>query len=77
MVTLQLKQLSVPAGQRIILTDINWSKFEDILPELGEKRATPFPPQDYVLTAIAKHCLGRSIAITGFQQIKFIVAIQP
>jgi hypothetical protein len=40
MVTLQLKQLSVPAGQRIILTDINWSKFEDILLELGEKRAS-------------------------------------
>jgi hypothetical protein len=40
MVTLQLKQLSVPAGQQIILTDINWSKFEDILLELGEKRAS-------------------------------------
>jgi Uma2 family endonuclease len=40
MVTLQLKQLSVPAGQRIILTDINWSKFEDILLELGEQRAS-------------------------------------
>ncbi len=40
MVTLQLKQLSVPLGQRIILTDVNWSKFEDILQELGEKRAS-------------------------------------
>jgi Uma2 family endonuclease len=40
MVTLQLNQLSVPAGQRIVLTDINWSKFEDILLELGEKRAS-------------------------------------
>ncbi len=40
MVTLHLKQLSVPPGQRIILTDINWSKFEDILQELGEKRAS-------------------------------------
>jgi Uma2 family endonuclease len=40
MVTLHLKQLSVPAGQRIVLTDINWSKFEDILLELGEKRAS-------------------------------------
>ncbi|MCP2727077.1 Uma2 family endonuclease [Limnofasciculus baicalensis] len=40
MVTLQLKQLSVPPGQRIILTDVNWSKFEDILQELGEKRAS-------------------------------------
>jgi len=40
MVTLQLKQLSVPLGQRIILTDVNWSNFEAILQELGEKRAT-------------------------------------
>ncbi|MFP5274073.1 Uma2 family endonuclease [Coleofasciculus sp.] len=40
MVTLQLKQLSLPLGQRIILTDVNWSKFVDILQELGEKRAT-------------------------------------
>lgn len=38
MVTLQLRQLSVPPGQRIILTDVNWSKFEEILQELGEKR---------------------------------------
>lgn len=40
MVTLQIKQLIIPPGQRIILTDVNWSKFEDILQELGEKRAS-------------------------------------
>lgn len=40
MVTLHLKQLSVPPGQRIILTDVNWSNFEEILQELGEKRAS-------------------------------------
>ncbi|MGB7443033.1 MAG: Uma2 family endonuclease [Coleofasciculaceae cyanobacterium] len=39
MVTLQLRQLLVPPGQRIILTDVNWSNFEEILQELGEKRA--------------------------------------
>ncbi|NEP62197.1 MAG: Uma2 family endonuclease [Symploca sp. SIO2G7] len=39
MVTLQLQQLNIPPGQRIILTDVNWSKFEEILQELGEKRA--------------------------------------
>jgi Uma2 family endonuclease len=38
MVTLQLRQLSVPPGQRIVLTDVNWSTFETILQELGEKR---------------------------------------
>ncbi len=40
MVTLQLRQLSVPPGQRIILTDVTWLKFEEILLELGEKRAS-------------------------------------
>ncbi len=39
MVTLQLRQLTVPPGQRIILTDVNWSNFEEILQELSEKRA--------------------------------------
>jgi Uma2 family endonuclease len=38
MVTLQLRQLSVPPGQRIVLTDVNWLTFETILQELGEKR---------------------------------------
>jgi Uma2 family endonuclease len=38
MVTLQLRQLSIPVGQRIILTDVSWSTFETILQELGEKR---------------------------------------
>ncbi|NER98429.1 MAG: Uma2 family endonuclease, partial [Symploca sp. SIO1B1] len=38
MVTLQLRQLNVPPGQRIVLTDVNWSKFEEILQELGDKR---------------------------------------
>jgi Uma2 family endonuclease len=40
MVTLQLRQLSVPPGQRIVLTDVNWSTFETILQELGEKRTS-------------------------------------
>jgi Uma2 family endonuclease len=40
MVTLQLRQLTVPSGQRIVLTDVNWSTFETILQELGEKRAS-------------------------------------
>lgn len=39
MVTLQLRQLSIPPGQRIILTDVTWSNFEKILQEIGEKRA--------------------------------------
>ena len=39
MVTLQLKQLSVPPGQRVQFFDVNWQDFEAILEELGEHRA--------------------------------------
>lgn len=35
----QLSQLVVPPGQRLILKDINWQKFEEILAELGDRRA--------------------------------------
>ena len=40
MVTLQLRQLEVPPGQRLLLHDVSWSEFEAILEELGEHRAT-------------------------------------
>jgi Uma2 family endonuclease len=40
MVTLQLKQIRVPAGQRIILENVSWQVFEAILNELGEHRGS-------------------------------------
>ncbi|MBD2514833.1 Uma2 family endonuclease [Nostoc sp. FACHB-973] len=40
MVTLQLQQLSVPPGHRVILHDVSWQEFEAILAELGNHRAT-------------------------------------
>jgi Uma2 family endonuclease len=40
MVTLELRQLVVQPGQSIQLQDINWSEFEAILEELGDKRAS-------------------------------------
>jgi Uma2 family endonuclease len=40
MVTLQLHQISVPAGNRIVIKDVGWQEFEAILEELGESRAT-------------------------------------
>jgi Uma2 family endonuclease len=39
MVMLQLRQIVVAPGQRIQLQEINWSEFEAILDELGDKRA--------------------------------------
>jgi Uma2 family endonuclease len=40
MVTLQLKQIRVPPGDRVILEDISWQEFETILLELGEHRGS-------------------------------------
>ncbi|MDJ0728629.1 MAG: Uma2 family endonuclease [Crocosphaera sp.] len=39
MVALQLKQLTVPSGQKVIFSPISWADFEEILTELGENRA--------------------------------------
>lgn len=40
MVTLQLRQLDVPPGQRLLLHNVSWAEFEAILEELGEHRGT-------------------------------------
>ncbi|MBO3459805.1 Uma2 family endonuclease [Aetokthonos hydrillicola Thurmond2011] len=40
MVTLQLKQIQVPLGQRVILEEISWKEFEAVLAELGEHRSS-------------------------------------
>ena len=40
MVTIQLRQLDIPPGQRVLLHDIGWAEFEAILDELGNHRGT-------------------------------------
>lgn len=40
MVTLQLSQIDVSPGQRVVLQDVDWQQFEDILEELGEHRGS-------------------------------------
>jgi Uma2 family endonuclease len=40
MVTLQLKQIRVTPGERVILENISWQQFEIILAELGEHRGS-------------------------------------
>ena len=40
MVTLQLRQLHVPPGQRLLIEDVTWADFEAIVEELGEHRGT-------------------------------------
>lgn len=40
MVALQLRQISVPPGHRVLFHDVNWQEFEEILDELGEHRGS-------------------------------------
>jgi Uma2 family endonuclease len=61
---LQLRQLSVPPGQHIILNDISWSEFERILVELGEHRSTKIAYQHGILelmTPLPEHETGKVI----------------
>ncbi len=37
---LELKRITVPPGQKLILNDVTWQEFEDILEELGEHRSS-------------------------------------
>ncbi|WGV26442.1 Uma2 family endonuclease [Halotia branconii] len=37
---LELRRLSIPPGQRVLLRDVSWQEFELILDELGEHRST-------------------------------------
>ena len=39
MVALQLRQLSVPPGQRLVVREVGWQEFEAIVEELGDDRA--------------------------------------
>lgn len=38
-VTLQLNQVHVPPGQRLVLDPVSWQQFEEILSELGDRRS--------------------------------------
>ncbi|APB32355.1 Uncharacterized protein conserved in cyanobacteria [Gloeomargarita lithophora Alchichica-D10] len=49
MVTLQLRQLDVPPGQRLLIHGLQWSEFEAIMAEMGEKRASRLAYCDGVL----------------------------
>jgi hypothetical protein len=39
MATLQLRQLSVPPGHRVMFHNVNWQEFEAILEEFGDHGA--------------------------------------
>ncbi|HLO87889.1 MAG TPA: Uma2 family endonuclease [Nostocaceae cyanobacterium] len=68
---LQLQQIVVNPGQQMLLKDISWSQFEQILEELGEKRAARISYSDGWLEIIVplpeherdKECIGDLVKI--------------
>ena len=38
MVTLQLRQLDVPPGQRLVIRNLPWAELELVLAEMGDQR---------------------------------------
>ena len=58
MVQLEIKQLSVPPGQRVILKNVSWQEFEAILEELGDHRAARLAYDDgtlEIMTPLPEH----------------------
>jgi len=55
MVTLQLRQLDVPPGQRLLLHDVSWAEFEAILAELGEQRGSRIAYDNGLLEIMASY----------------------
>lgn len=64
MVTLQLRQLSAPPGQRLLIRDLQWSDFEALLLELGESRSARIAYHNGVLELrmpLPKHERAKSL----------------
>lgn len=61
---LQLNQLDVKPGQRVLLRNISWGEFEQILDELGNSRASRLAYYKGILEIIvplAEHERGKEI----------------
>ncbi len=61
---LELKRLDIPPGQRILLRDITWQEFEQILEELGEHRAARIAYSHHILeimTPLPEHESNKEI----------------
>jgi Uma2 family endonuclease len=61
---LQLKQINVPPGQHVLLTDISWQEFEAILEDLGEKRSSRIAYDRgalEIMTPLAEHEINKEI----------------
>lgn len=61
---LELKQIEVPPGQRVLLQDVSWQEFERILEELGDRRAARIAYENGILeimTPLLRHEADKEI----------------
>ena len=49
----QLKQIVVPPGQQLLMTDVSWSMYEQLLEEFGENRGARINYSQGVLGSIS------------------------
>ncbi|MBR8829028.1 MAG: Uma2 family endonuclease [Gomphosphaeria aponina SAG 52.96 = DSM 107014] len=68
---LELKRFTVPPGQRILLHDVSWQEFEEILADLGEHRAARIAYHQGILeimTPLPEH-ENKKVFISNFVEI--------
>lgn len=68
---LELKQLEVPPGQRVLLKNVSWQEFETILEELGEHRAARVAYENgmlEIMTPLPEHEVTK-VFLTNFVEI--------
>ncbi|MBE9166363.1 Uma2 family endonuclease [Pleurocapsales cyanobacterium LEGE 06147] len=68
---LELKRITVPPGQHVLVKDINWQEFEAILEDLGEKRSSRVAYDNGILeimTPLPEHEINK-IFISNFIEI--------
>lgn len=65
---LELRRLTVPPGQRVLLQEVSWDEFEGILEELGDRRAARIAYDNgllEIMTPLPEHESGK-VAIGDF-----------
>ncbi len=57
-ILLELKRFDIPPGQRILLREVKWKEFEQILEELGEHRRAKIAYHNHsleIMTPLPEH----------------------
>ncbi|MGD1717359.1 hypothetical protein [Hydrocoleum sp. CS-953] len=55
---LELKRLTIPPGQKVLLKNVTWQEFEEIITDLGESRSSRIAYANNtleIMAPLAKH----------------------